>query len=124
MVECFDRIHLKVAELILRPLKELAEQPALATATVRPPGREPRVEVTIDKIWPEEPKGPPAFTWTATEVAPTRDAAGVRTWRGEASHDSPESAYWAALDVIAASRRTRSFVPSPQRHPATGTAGR
>ncbi len=53
MVDCFDRIHLQLAEVILRPLKELHDQTALTSVTVCPPGRGPRIHVTVSKTWCE-----------------------------------------------------------------------
>ncbi|HEY7036520.1 MAG TPA: hypothetical protein VH482_34650 [Thermomicrobiales bacterium] len=106
MVECFDRIHLKLAELVLRPLNDLREHPDLTAVTVRPPGRGGRVHVTVSKTWPDGPRGLPSYVWEAREV----DAAGVdlphgRAWTDGTPHDMPETAYWAAVDAVAASRR-------------------
>ncbi|MEA2524111.1 MAG: hypothetical protein QOF73_1338 [Thermomicrobiales bacterium] len=105
MVECFDRIHLQLAELVLRPLRELHQQPHLTAVTVRPPGRGPRVRVTVSKTWPDGPECPPSYFWTASEIATAGDdLPGGPVWTDDASHDSPEAAYWAAVDEIATSR--------------------
>jgi hypothetical protein len=106
MVECFDRLHLQVAELVLRPLKELRERSDLTAVTVRPPGRGRRVHITVSKTRPDESYGPSSFLWEAREV----DAAGAdlphgRSWTDGTPHESPEAAYWTAVDAVAASRR-------------------
>lgn len=106
MVDCFDRIHLQLNEVILRPLKELQARPALTTVTIRPPGRGPRVEVTISKRWPQGPDRPPVYLWSASEAT---SGEGIRpdrrTWAAETPRATPEDAYWCALDAVAASRR-------------------
>jgi hypothetical protein len=106
MVECFDRIHLKLAELVLRPLKELREQPTLTAVTVRPPGRGRRVHITVSKIRSDKSADPSFYVWEAREV----DAAGAdlphgRVWSDGTPHETPEAAYWAAVDAVAASLR-------------------
>lgn len=106
MVECFDRIHLRLAESVLRPLKELRQRSNLVAVTVRPPGRGRRVHVTVSKTRGADPAGHPVYVWEAREV----DAAGAdlpngRVWTAEAGHDTPEAAYWSAVDAVAASRR-------------------
>lgn len=101
MVDCFDRIHLKLNEVVLRPLKALQEQSTLTSVTIRPPGRGPRIHVTINKTWPTGPDHPPSYVWSAHE-APSQGANG-QTWAGQESHTSAEAAYWSALDTVAAS---------------------
>jgi hypothetical protein len=108
MVECFDRIHLKLAELVLGPLKELGERPDLTAVTVRPPGRGRRVQITVSKIRPGASMDPAAYVWEAREV----DAAGAdllhgRVWTDATAHETPEAAYWSAVDTVATSRRRR-----------------
>jgi hypothetical protein len=109
MVDCFDRIHLKVSELTLRPLQALRDDPSLTEATISPPGRGPRVHITIRKTRPAGPDRPPTYHWSA------RDELGAegQTWTDGEQHDDPDAAYWSALDTIAAARTTRA---TPTRH--------
>ena len=100
MVECFDRIHLKVTELALQPLKALREDASLTEVTTSPPGRGPRVYVTVSKTWPDGPDRPPSYHWSARQEA----GSSGQTWAGEERHDTPEAAYWSALDTVAAAR--------------------
>jgi hypothetical protein len=106
MVECFDRIHLQLTEVVLKPLRALQTQPPLSVATVRLPGRGCRVELTVTKNAPPEPSQLPSYTWAARMI----DDADPRSWGGENHLNSPESAYWDAVDVIGASLRRRSSV--------------
>jgi hypothetical protein len=107
MVDCFDRIHLQLNEVVLRPLRELHAQPALASVTVRPPGRGPRIYVTVSKTWPEGPDRRPAYLWSASEaVSGERPGSNGGVWVGETPRATPEDAYWCALEAVAASRRT------------------
>jgi hypothetical protein len=99
MVECSDRLHLKVAESVLRPLKRFAVEPDLTELTIRPPGRGCWVHVTVSRV-------AGAFTWSAAEI----DRSGIplpdgRRWSAEESLDTAEAAYWQAVDVIGADRR-------------------
>jgi hypothetical protein len=100
MVECSDRLHLKVAEAVLRPLKRFAVEPELTELTVRPPGRGCWVHVTVSRAGE-------AFTWVALEI----DRSGEplpegRSWTASGRHPTPEAAYWQAVDVVAADRRS------------------
>lgn len=99
MVECSDRLHLKVVELVLRPLARFATEPDLREVTVRPPGRGCWVSVTIARMGN-------SFTWSATEIdrsgSPRADGLN---WQASAREPTPEAAYWRAVDVIAAARR-------------------
>jgi hypothetical protein len=106
MVECFDRMHLKLAELVLRPLKDLREQPELTVVTVRPPGRGRRVHVTVTKTRPEGSGACASYVWEAREIDATgADLPHGRVWTDDSRHDTPETAYWSAIDAVAASRR-------------------
>jgi hypothetical protein len=108
MVDCFDRIHLRLAEHVMRPLARLRDDPALTAVTVRPPGRGPRILVEVSKTVPDGSDRAPFFRWAAREVgAIGADIADGASWVGEEVHDSPEAAYWAAIDAVAASRRHR-----------------
>jgi hypothetical protein len=112
MVECFDRIHLRLAEVVLRPLLDLEADPNRTTASVQPPGRGRRVCITVTKSRPDGPKRPAVFRWTAREA----DAAGGdlpdgRSWSDDRPYPTAEAAYWAAIDVVAASRKQRSRAP-------------
>lgn len=102
MVECFDRMHLRLTETVLKPLRALGSQTDSSVATVRLPGRGCRVELTVTKFSPLE-LNQPAYTWTARVI----DDADSRSWSGENHLDSPESAYWDAVDVIGASLRRK-----------------
>jgi hypothetical protein len=107
MVDCFDRIHLQLNEVVLRPLRELHAQPALASITVRPPGRGPRIYVTVSKTWPEGPDRPPAYLWSVSEATSGEVARhDRRTWAGETPRATAEEAYWCAVEVVATTRRT------------------
>jgi hypothetical protein len=109
MVECFDRMHLRLAELVLRPLTELRTQRNLTEVTVRPPGRGRRVHVTVSKTWPDGPERPPVYHWSARETTATGDdLPDGRVWTDDSPHATPEAAYWTAVDAIAASRRRRA----------------
>ena len=108
MVECFDRMHLWLAEVVLKPLQQLQSDPSLSTVTIRPPGRGRRVTITVEKSSRDGSDQPPSYHWSAQEV----DAAGMglpdgREWSGDSPSDSPEAAYWEAVDRIAASRARR-----------------
>lgn len=106
MVDCIDRIHLKLAEVVLRPLKELQERSELTSVTIRPPGRGPRVFITVSKTWPSGPDRPPVFAWSAREMTPRNGACtDAPAWTGDVPRATPEEAYWSAMDVISASRR-------------------
>jgi hypothetical protein len=110
MVDCFDRIHLRLAETVLRPLKELHARADLTSVTVRPPGRGPRIYVTVSKTWPEGPDRPPAYHWSASEATSGESArSNGKVWVGETPRASPEDAYWCALEAVAASRRAVTF---------------
>ena len=111
MVDCFDRIHLQLNEVVLCPLKELQTRAELTSATVRPPGRGPRISVTISKTWPEGRDRPPTYSWSATETSSSNPAHSERrTWTGETARATPEEAYWCALEAVAASRRPATTV--------------
>jgi hypothetical protein len=104
MVECFDRIHLQLTEVVLKPLRALHTQPALTVATVRLPGRGCRIELTVTKHAPPESTQPSLYTWAARVIG----AHDQRSWGGTDHLDSPESAYWDAVDVIGASLRRKT----------------
>jgi hypothetical protein len=106
MVECFDRIHLQLTEVVLRPLRALHAQPELTSTTVRLPGRGCRIDLTVTKHASPGPNKPSFYTCSACEI----DDANPRSWNGENHLDSPESAYWQAVDVIGASVRRKASV--------------
>jgi hypothetical protein len=106
MVECFDRMHLRLAESVLRPLRRLREQPDETSVTVRPPGRGRRVHVTVSKTRSDEPGDSTCYAWEACEVdAAGADLAHGQRWADSVPYDTPEAAFWAAVDAVAASRR-------------------
>jgi hypothetical protein len=89
-----------VAELVLRPLARFATEPELREITVRPPGRGCWVLVTVARSGE-------SFMWKAVEI----DRSGAplpegRRWEESDAAETPEAAYWRAIDAIAASRRT------------------
>ena len=110
MVECFDRIHLRLSEVVVKPLQRLQSEPGLSSVTIRPPGRGQRVQITVDKSWTDGRQRLPVYDWSAREV----DASGGalldgRIWSGTSKRETPEAAYWDAVDTIAASRSRRSI---------------
>jgi hypothetical protein len=106
MVDCYDRLHLQLSELVQKPLRKLRSEPSLSEVTVWPPGRGCRVYVTIHKRQAENKL---RYEWNAQEVDRTGGALpDGRTWSGSAPCETPESAYWSAVEVISASRRTSS----------------
>jgi hypothetical protein len=103
MVDCYDRLHLQLSELVQKPLRELRSEPSLSEVTVRPPGRGCRVYVTIRK---SQTDNEVAYEWNAQEVDRLGEViSDGRTWSGSAPFETPESAYWSAVEVISASRR-------------------
>jgi hypothetical protein len=109
VVECFDRIHLRLAEAVLRPLQRLQAEPTLTRVTIRPPGRGAKVAITVDKTWPEGPDQAPVYRWSAREVDATGNALPIgRSWSDDRPHATADAAYWAAADAVAASRNRRA----------------
>ena len=100
MVECFDRIHLQLTETVLRPLRALRAQSGPDYATIRLPGRGCRIDLTVTKHLADHSHPSPWYSWTANENN------GARIWSDDAPHDSPDAAYWSAVDLIGASLRS------------------
>jgi hypothetical protein len=99
VVECSDRLHLKVAELVLRPLARFATEPELDELTVRPPGRGCWVLVTVSRVGE-------AFAWSAREIDRSGEPLSEgRRWQNSETAATPEAAYWRAIDAIATARR-------------------
>lgn len=104
MVDCFDRIHLQLTDVVLRPLRALQSHPAPSAATVRLPGRGCRIVLTVQKHPADGADQTPFYTWTA------QGEDEDQTWDGQDHLATPDEAYWNAVDLIGAAVRT----PAPR----------
>src|SRR5215211_7506985 len=109
MVDCYDRLTLRVTEWVVQPLQQLWDQADLSAVTVRPPGRGPRVLVTVTKVQPDGTASGPRYAWSASEVdeADTDRPLGA-VWTDSVTYGDPEAAYWAAAEAVAVARERYS----------------
>lgn len=103
MVDCFDRIAVRMTEIILEPVRLLRESAQLAAVTLRTPSAGRRFAITIEKRFPDGPNEPPAYRWSLAEITPEGDPLPeglVAASSPEERYAQPEEAYWAAANVL------------------------
>lgn len=109
MVDCFDRIAVRMTEIILEPVRLLRESAQLAAVTLRTPSGGRRFAITIEKRFPDGPEGLPAYRWSLAEIAPDGDPLPdgmTASSPVEERYAQPEDAYWAAANALCAETRS------------------
>jgi len=109
MVDCFDRIAVQMTEIALEPVRLLRDRALLTAVTLRTPSNGKRINITIEKRFPNGPSEAPTYHWALVEVdlAGNVIADGIRA--ESAAHlpyRQPEDAYWGAVDALCAVQRT------------------
>ncbi|MGC4105669.1 MAG: hypothetical protein QM753_04830 [Thermomicrobiales bacterium] len=101
MVDCFDRIAVRMTEIILEPVRLLRENAQLSAVTLRTPSAGRRFAITIEKRFPDGPNASPAYRWTLREITPEGnplpDGADATA---SSCFVQPEDAYWAAVNAL------------------------
>lgn len=103
MVDCFDRIAVRMTEIILEPVRLLRENAQLSAVTLRTPSAGRRFAITIEKRFPDGPDTTPVFRWMLGEITPEGEpmpegaAAACPAGR---CHPQPEDAYWEAVGAL------------------------
>ena len=103
MVNCFDRIAVRMTEIILEPVRLLRENAQLSAVTLRTPSAGHRFAITIEKRFPDGPNETPAYRWSIAEITPEGEPMpeGISA---QAAKDErcaqPEDAYWAAVNAL------------------------
>lgn len=105
MVDCFDRIAVRMTEIVLEPVRLLRENAQLTAITLRTPSAGHRFAITIEKRFPDGSNTPPDYRWSLQEIAEVGDPlADGATATSAATYVLPEDAYWAAVDALCAER--------------------
>lgn len=105
MVDCFDRIAVRMTEIVLEPVRQLRENAQLSAVTLRTPSAGRRFAITIEKRFPDGTDAAPVYRWSLTEITLEGDilAGGLAlTSPPLQKHAQPEDAYWAAVDSLCA----------------------
>lgn len=105
MVDCFDRIAVRMTEIILEPVRLLRESAQLAAVTLRTPSAGRRFAITIEKRFPDGTNEAPSYRWSLLEIAPDGDPLPdgmTASSSPEERYAQPEDAYWAAANALCA----------------------
>ncbi len=94
-MDCRDRFAVWLVELVLEPVRALAEADPPAEATVRAAHGERRFDVTISR------GGDGAYAWSFREAPAPRQLEPPELLTGAGGGESdPEAAFWAAWSAI------------------------
>lgn len=103
MVDCFDRIAVRMTEIVLEPVRLMRENAQLSAVTLRTPSGGRRYAITIEKRFPDGASASPVYRWTLQEISEAGDPlADGRAATSASVHAQPEDAYWAAVDALCA----------------------
>ncbi|MGC4191070.1 MAG: hypothetical protein QM589_07885 [Thermomicrobiales bacterium] len=103
MVDCFDRIAVRMTEIILEPVRLLRESAQLSAVTLRTPSAGRRFAITIAKRFPDGANEPPAYRWSLVEITPGGDPlpdGATGDSPADRHYPQPEEAYWAAVNAL------------------------
>ena len=103
MVDCFDRIAVRMTEIILEPVRLLRESAQLSAVTLRTPSAGRRFAITIEKRFPDGPEALAAYRWSLQEIAPEGDPLPngmTAASPPDERYTQPEDAYWAAANAL------------------------
>jgi hypothetical protein len=103
MVDCFDRIAVRMTEIILEPVRLLRESAQLSAITLRTPSAGRRFAITIEKRFPDGPESPPIYRWSLAETTLEGDPlpdGPMAAAPADQRFAQPEDAYWAAVDAL------------------------
>ncbi|MGB3327925.1 MAG: hypothetical protein WBA46_03165 [Thermomicrobiales bacterium] len=103
MVDCFDRIAVRMTEIVLEPVRLLRENAQLAAVTLRTPSAGRRFAITIEKRFPDGTDAAPRYRWSIAEITAEGDALpdGMTAFDPTTDHHAqPEDAYWAAVEAL------------------------
>lgn len=105
MVDCFDRIAVRMTELALEPVRILKDRPMLSSVSLRTPSGGKRFLITIAKRFPDGEASAPAYVWSVVEITPKGTPAPdgeTRATLPDKHFRDPEDAYWDAVSGLCA----------------------